>query len=114
MATLLERFYEPQGGVIKLDGHNLADLDPSWLRGHVLGYISQEPVLFGCSVLENIRYGQPSATDEQVVEAAKLAYADQFIREFPNGYDTLVGERGVALSGGQKQRYIECLSRVSD
>ena len=71
----------------------------------MLGYISQEPVLFGCSVRENIRYGRPSASDEEVMEAAKLAYADQFIREFPEGYDTLVGERGVALSGGQKQRY---------
>ena len=106
MATLLERFYEPQEGVIKLDSHNLAELDPSWLRGEVLGYISQEPVLFGCSVLENIRYGRPSATDQEVIAAAELAYADQFIREFPNGYDTPVGERGVALSGGQKQRYV--------
>ena len=91
MATLLERFYEPQEGVIKLDSHNLAELDPSWLRGEVLGYISQEPVLFGCSVLENIRYGRPSATDQEVIAAAELAYADQFIREFPNGYDTPVG-----------------------
>lgn len=104
IATLLERFYEPQKGTITLDGHNLADLDPSWLRGRVLGYISQEPVLFGCSVMENIRYGRPSASDEEVLEAARLAYADQFIREFPQGYETLVGERGVALSGGQKQR----------
>jgi len=90
--------------VIWLDGHDLRQLDPSWLRGEVLGYISQEPVLFGCSVMENIRYGRPSATDQEVVEAARLAYADQFIREFPDGYATLVGERGVALSGGQKQR----------
>lgn len=82
------------------------DLDPSWLRGEVVGYISQEPVLFGCSVLENIRYGQPSASDQQVMEAAKLAYAHQFICEFPEGYATLVGERGTALSGGQKQRQV--------
>lgn len=57
--------------------------------------------------MENIRYGRPSASDGEVMEAAKLAYADQFIREFPKGYNTLVGERGVALSGGQKQRYIQ-------
>lgn len=104
VAALLERFYEPQGGAVKLDGYKLTELDPSWLRGEVVGYISQEPVLFGCSVMENIRYGRPSATDLEVMEAAKLAYADQFIQDFPNGYATLVGERGVALSGGQKQR----------
>lgn len=104
MAALLERFYEPQEGVVKLDGQALCTLDPSWLRGEVVGYISQEPVLFGCSVMENIRYGNPAATDDQVKEAAALAYADQFIQEFPDGYDTLVGERGLALSGGQKQR----------
>ena len=90
--------------MVKLDGWNVADLEPSWLRGEVLGYISQEPVLFGCSVRENISYGRPSATDQEVEEAAKLAYAHHFIREFPQGYDTLVGERGVAVSGGQKQR----------
>ena len=106
MAALLERFYEPQVGVVKLDGRSLRELDPSWLRGEVLGYISQEPVLFACSVRENIRYGRPSATDQEVEEAAKLAYAHPFIREFPHGYDTLVGERGVAVSGGQKQRYL--------
>lgn len=104
VAALLERFYEPQEGVVKLDGRALCTLDPSWLRGEVVGYISQEPVLFGCSVMENIRYGNLAATDKQVKDAATLAYADHFIQEFPNGYDTLVGERGVALSGGQKQR----------
>ena len=106
IAALLERFYEPQEGVVRLDGLSLRDLDPSWLRGDVLGYISQEPVLFGCSVRENIRYGRPSATDQEVEHAAKLAYAHQFIKEFPHGYDTLVGERGVAVSGGQKQRWV--------
>lgn len=89
---------------MRLDGHVLSDLDPSWLRGEVVGYISQEPVLFACSVMENIRYGNPSATNQQVKDAAKLAHADHFIHHFPDGYATLVGERGVALSGGQKQR----------
>ena len=104
VAALLECFYQPQEGVIKLDGWKLGDLDPSWLRREAIGYISQEPVLFGCSVMENIRYGRPSASDQEVKEAAKLAYADQFIQQFPDGYATLVGERGHALSGGQKQR----------
>lgn len=90
--------------MVRLDGHVLVSLDPSWLRGEVVGYISQEPVLFDCSILENIRYGRLSATDQEVQEAARLAYADHFITQFPNGYSTVVGERGVALSGGQKQR----------
>ncbi len=90
--------------MVRLDGSRLLELDPSWLRGKVLGYISQEPVLFACSVMENIRYGRPSASDEEVKEVAKMAYAHQFISDFPEGYSTLVGERGVALSGGQKQR----------
>lgn len=87
-----------------LDGHNIKTLDPSWLRRRALGLISQEPVLFGTSVLENIRYGKPDASDCEVKEAAKLANAHDFICNFPHGYNTLVGERGATLSGGQKQR----------
>ncbi|NXT29615.1 ABCB8 protein, partial [Syrrhaptes paradoxus] len=104
VAALLERFYEPTEGTITLDGHDIASLDPSWLRGRVIGFISQEPVLFGTSIMENIRFGKPGASDAEVIAAARLANADGFIRSFPQGYDTLVGERGVALSGGQKQR----------
>lgn len=104
MAALLERFYEPDKGVISLDGVCVGDLDPSWLRGEVMGYISQEPVLFATSVVENIRYGRPSASDDEVEEAARLAHAHHFIQEFPQGYQTLLGERGQTLSGGQKQR----------
>ena len=74
------------------------------MRKRVLGLISQEPILFGTSVLENIRYGRPSATNEEVKEAAMLANAHDFISSFPQGYDTMVGERGATLSGGQKQR----------
>ena len=66
MAALLERFYDPQVGDILIDGHPLEELDPSWLRENVIGFIKQEPVLFGTSVMENIRYGRPSATDEEV------------------------------------------------
>uniref|UniRef100_A0AAR2M1A6 Mitochondrial potassium channel ATP-binding subunit n=1 Tax=Pygocentrus nattereri TaxID=42514 RepID=A0AAR2M1A6_PYGNA len=104
VAALLERFYDPSGGVIMLDGLDIRTLDPSWLRGHVIGFISQEPVLFGTSVLENIRFGKPGATDAEVVAAAKQANAHTFITGFPDGYNTVVGERGVTLSGGQKQR----------
>ncbi|NXD31366.1 ABCB8 protein, partial [Spelaeornis formosus] len=104
VAALLERFYEPTEGTITLDGHDIASLDPSWLRGQVIGFISQEPVLFGTSIMENIRFGKPGASDAEVYEAARLANADGFIRSFPEGYDTVVGERGTALSGGQKQR----------
>ncbi|NWT74625.1 ABCB8 protein, partial [Prunella himalayana] len=104
VAALLERFYEPTAGTITLDGHDIAGLDPSWLRGQVIGFISQEPVLFGTTIMENIRFGKPGASDAEVYEAARLANADGFIRSFPEGYDTVVGERGTALSGGQKQR----------
>lgn len=104
VAALLERFYDPSGGVVMLDGLDIRTLDPSWLRGHVIGFISQEPVLFGTSVMENIRFGKPSATDAEVTAAAKQANAHNFITGFPDGYNTVVGERGVTLSGGQKQR----------
>lgn len=111
-----------QGGCITLDDNDITKLDPSWLRQRALGLISQEPILFGTFVIENIRYGKPSATDAevrnniiktirkkrniflQVVQAAQLANADDFIKKFPNGYNTMVGERGATLSGGQKQR----------
>ncbi|KAJ8926034.1 hypothetical protein NQ315_009889 [Exocentrus adspersus] len=104
VVSLLERFYDVKGGCITLDGYDIRNLDPSSLRGKALGLISQEPVLFGTSILENIRYGRPDATDEEVRQAAVLANADEFISYFPLGYHTLVGERGVTLSGGQKQR----------
>ncbi|XP_044746147.1 mitochondrial potassium channel ATP-binding subunit isoform X2 [Coccinella septempunctata] len=104
VVALLERFYDVNEGSITLDGEELRTLDPSWLRKRALGLISQEPILFGTSVIENIRYGKPGATDEEVVEAARLANAHDFISNFPQGYQTLVGERGATLSGGQKQR----------
>ncbi|NWQ68605.1 ABCB8 protein, partial [Neopipo cinnamomea] len=104
VAALLERFYEPTAGTITLDGHDIANLDPSWLRGQVIGFISQEPVLFATTIMENIRFGKPEASDAEVYEAARQANADSFIRSFPQGYNTVVGERGAALSGGQKQR----------
>uniref|UniRef100_A0A1I8B336 Mitochondrial potassium channel ATP-binding subunit n=1 Tax=Meloidogyne hapla TaxID=6305 RepID=A0A1I8B336_MELHA len=104
VASLIERIYEPVAGRIKLDGIELNKLDPKWLRRNVFGVISQEPVLFSTSIRENIRYGKIDATENEIRHAAALANASQFIEQFPQGYDTVVGERGVTLSGGQKQR----------
>ncbi|XP_054975517.1 mitochondrial potassium channel ATP-binding subunit [Sorex araneus] len=104
VAALLERFYDPTAGRVTLDGWDLRVLDPSWLRGQAIGFISQEPVLFGTTIMENIRFGKPEATDEEVYAAAREANAHEFISSFPDGYGTVVGERGATLSGGQKQR----------
>lgn len=104
VVALLERFYDVNEGSISIDNHDIRTLDPSWLRQNVMGLISQEPILFGTTVMENIRYGKPAASDDEVREAAKLANADEFVSNFPQGYDTMVGERGATLSGGQKQR----------
>ncbi|XP_069444818.1 mitochondrial potassium channel ATP-binding subunit [Ovis canadensis] len=104
VASLLERFYDPTAGMVTLDGQDLRTLDPSWLRGQVIGFISQEPVLFGTTIMENIRFGKVDASDEEVYAAAREANAHEFIISFPEGYDTIVGERGATLSGGQKQR----------
>uniref|UniRef100_A0A8C8Z7Z1 Mitochondrial potassium channel ATP-binding subunit n=1 Tax=Prolemur simus TaxID=1328070 RepID=A0A8C8Z7Z1_PROSS len=104
VASLLERFYDPTAGMVTLDGRDLRTLDPSWLRGQVIGFISQEPVLFGTTIMENIRFGKLEASDEEVYAAAREANAHEFISSFPEGYNTIVGERGTTLSGGQKQR----------
>jgi len=103
VAALISRLYDPVSGSVRLDGVDLLDLDPTWLREHV-GVVSQEPILFSTSVAANIRYGDLEASPEAVKEAARVANAHSFIESFPEGYDTLVGERGVQLSGGQKQR----------
>lgn len=103
LAALLVRLYDPQAGRVLLDGVDLRTLDPVWLRQQI-GVVSQEPLLFSTNIAENIRYGRPEATDAEVEAAAKAAYAHDFITRFPEGYQTLVGERGVQLSGGQKQR----------
>ena len=103
IASLLYRLYDPTSGRISLDGVPLTDLDPTWLRRQI-GVVQQEPLLFSTTVEENIRYGRPEATQAEVEEAARLANAHDFINRFPDGYRTLVGERGVQLSGGQKQR----------
>ncbi|CAM4499245.1 ATP-binding cassette subfamily B protein/subfamily B ATP-binding cassette protein MsbA [Paenibacillus endophyticus] len=103
MFKMIGRFYDPTSGVIKLDGVPIRQLTLERLRESI-GYVFQETYLFGSSVKENIRFGKPEASDEEVVAAAKAAYAHDFIMQLPEGYDTLVGERGMKLSGGQKQR----------
>jgi ATP-binding cassette subfamily B protein len=103
IAALLGRLYDPDRGTVKLDDRDLRDLDPSWLRRQI-GVVAQEPLLFSTTIAENIRYGKPSATDEEVIAAARAANAHDFVDRFPEKYATKVGERGVQLSGGQKQR----------
>lgn len=102
-ANLLLRFYDPDHGAVFLDGIDIKELKISELRKHI-GFIQQEPVLFNASILENIRYGRPSATVSQIEQAARLANAHEFIMELPQGYNTMVGELGGNLSGGQRQR----------
>ena len=101
--ALLSRFYDPQSGRIVLDGVPIADMDLHDLRQRI-GWVSQESIIFSGSILDNIRYGAPHATREQVIEAARAAYADEFIDQLPQTYDTYLGDRGVRLSGGQRQR----------
>jgi ATP-binding cassette subfamily B protein len=103
LVKLLLRYYEPQGGEIAVDGRSLGNVTLASLRRHV-GYVSQDAFLFSGTVAENIRLGFPEAPEEALREAARIAGADEFIRLLPEGYETLVGERGVKLSGGQRQR----------
>jgi ATP-binding cassette subfamily B protein len=100
---LLLRFYDPQSGTILLDGVDIRDLDLHTLRG-ALGIVPQDTVIFSADAMENIRYGRADATDDEVIAAAKLAAAHEFIERLPQGYWSFLGERGVRLSGGQRQR----------
>ena len=103
MCSLIPRFYEPTEGVIKVDGQDIRTLTQNSLRNHI-GIVQQDVYLFAGTILENIQYGKPGASREEVIEAAKRANAHDFIMSFPEGYDTDIGQRGVKLSGGQKQR----------
>jgi ABC-type multidrug transport system fused ATPase/permease subunit len=103
LAMLVPRFYDVTAGRITIDGVDVRDAQLSSLRREI-GIVAQDPFLFSATVRENIGFGRPDATDEQLREAARLAQADEFIEQLPDGYDTVIGERGITLSGGQRQR----------
>lgn len=103
IAALLLRFYAPESGRLLIDGRDAGSYPLGWLRGQ-MAIVPQDVLLFGGTIAENIRYGRPDADEAAVREAARLANADEFIRAFPEGYSTLVGDRGIKLSGGQRQR----------
>lgn len=103
LTKLLLRFMDVTDGSIRINGVDIRDIRQRDLR-HLISYVPQEPLLFHRSIYDNIAYGRPEAKKSEVLAAAKAAYVDEFVDELPNGYDTLVGERGVKLSGGQRQR----------
>ena len=103
LCSLIPRFYDVTGGSIRIDGKDIRDIKLKSLRDHI-GIVQQDVYLFAGTVIENISYGKPGSTREEIIEAAKLANAHDFIMELPNGYDTDIGQRGIKLSGGQKQR----------
>ena len=103
LIKLIQRLYDPTEGTILWDETDLRDANILSLKKQI-ALVTQETVLFNDTIRYNISYGKPDATDEEITEAAKIAFADEFIKELPNGYDTFVGERGIFLSGGQRQR----------
>ena len=103
IAALISRFYDPSGGAILLDDAELSDLDGIWIREQI-GVVAQDPLLLSDTIAANIRYGKEHATDEEVSRSARDANAEAFILGFPDGFQTIVGERGIQLSGGQRQR----------
>jgi len=113
IANLLCRFYDPSRGEISVDGHNLRSVRLSDLR-HQVGVVLQDIFLFNTTIRENLLYGKPAAVEDEIVSAAKTAFAHDFITALPNGYDTEIGERGVKLSGGQKQRIALARAILSD
>ena len=103
LASLVPRFYDVTEGRVTVDGVDVREVRLDSLRS-AIGVISQDPFLFSATVRENIAFGRPDATEEEIVAAARAAQADEFIVDLPQGYDTMVGERGITLSGGQRQR----------
>ncbi len=103
VARVLLRFYDVDDGAVRIDGHDIRDLSMASIRHHV-GMVTDEPFLFSASIHDNIAYGRPDATRDEVVAAAKAANAHGFVTEMSEGYDTVIGERGYTLSGGQRQR----------
>lgn len=111
--NLLLRFYDPQAGSVRLDGVDVAMADPNAVRGRI-ALVPQDTVIFSMSAADNIRYGRPDASDEEVEQAAKAALAHEFISKTPAGYGTVFGERGIALSGGQRQRIAVARALLKD
>ncbi len=103
VTKLLFRFYNPKKGKILIDGQDITKVTQESLREHI-SLVPQDPILFHRSIIDNIRYGDPDATDAQVIEASKKAHSHEFISKLQNGYNTFVGERGIKLSGGERQR----------
>jgi ATP-binding cassette, subfamily B, bacterial len=113
LANLLLRFYEPSQGSVLLDGRDIRQLDLEWLRRRV-GVVLQDPIIFSATIADNIAFGRPGATRQQIETAAQQAQLDEFIRSLPEGYETELGERGVNLSGGQRQRLAIARAFVKD
>jgi ABC-type multidrug transport system fused ATPase/permease subunit len=113
LASLVPRFYDVTGGHLAVDGVDVRDLEVTSLR-RAIGIVSQDPFLFSATVRENIAFGAPDATDADVERAARLAQAHEFIEALPEGYDTVIGERGITLSGGQRQRVAIARALVID
>ena len=113
LVNLIPRFYEVSSGRVTIDGHDVREIELVTLRRHI-GMVLQESLLFSASIRENIAFGRPDASEEEILTAARAANAHDFIMEFPAGYDTLVGERGVTLSGGQRQRVAIARALVMD
>jgi len=113
LAQLLPRFYDPQAGVVRIGGHDVADVRRDSLRA-AIGLVMEDSFLFSDTIRANIAYGRPDATDEQVFAAAQAAQAHEFIERLPQGYDTVVGEQGLTLSGGQRQRVALARALITD
>jgi ABC-type multidrug transport system fused ATPase/permease subunit len=113
LTNLIPRFYDTSAGRVLVDGQDVRDLQTADLRSHI-GIVTQDPFLFSASIAENIRFGRPDATDEEVKAAARAAQADDFVAALPESYDTVVGERGFTLSGGQRQRIAIARALVMD
>ena len=113
LANLVPRLYDVSAGRVLVDGEDVRDLRLTDLRRHI-GVVNQDPFLFSESITENIRLGRPEASDDEVRRAAKAAQADDFIEALPEGYDTVIGERGFTLSGGQRQRIAIARALVMD
>jgi ABC-type multidrug transport system fused ATPase/permease subunit len=113
LAGLVPRFYDTSAGRVTIDGHDVRDVTLTSLRREI-GVIAQDPFLFSATVRDNIAFGRPDATDDEIERAARAAQADEFVSELPDGYDTVIGERGITLSGGQRQRLAIARALVVD